>query len=429
MNQKTSMKTYAASVGLIALSASVLSAVESSVLNSQQTTKPWSVSAALRGFYDDNINSSPSGSAQESWGVQISPSINYGFAGERTSVNFGYFLAANWYDSPYSTWSGPWQVTQTIQGALTHTFNPRINVNLQNSFVIGQEPDVLQMANTPLATAQQISGDNIRNYAAATLNFQATSLLGFQFGYGNTIFNYDDSGPGSNSALLDRMENSLHLDSRWTLQPQTIGILGYMYNNVNYTGDEIIGVNLLGPIMSDDRNSNGNTIYAGVEHAFTPDIAGKVNAGAQFYDFYNDPQSDTQTTPYIQGSLTYAYRATSSVQVGLSLMQNPISTVDAQGTSFVLNAESLLVYAAWVHEIMPKLYGNLNGAFQQSKYNGGSVDGDSGFYYRVGVSLAYEFTKHFSANVGYNWDQSDTPEAVNQSYDRNRVFFGVTASY
>lgn len=429
MNQKKSMKTYAASVGLIALSASVLSAVESSVLNSQQTTKPWSVSAALRGFYDDNINSSPNSSAQESWGVQISPSINYGFAGERTSVNFGYFLAANWYDNPYSTWSGPWELTQTIQGALTHTFNPRININLQDSFVIGQEPDVLQVANTPMATSQTINGDNIRNYAAATLNFQATSLLGFQFVYGNSIYNYDDSGPGSNSALLDRMQNTITLDSRWTLQPQTIGILGYSYNNVNYTGDEIIGVNLLGPIMSDDRNSNGNTIYAGVEHAFTPDIAGKVNAGAQFYDFYNDPNADTQTTPYIQGSLTYAYRSTSSVQVGLTLMQSPIDTVDAQGLSYVLNAQSLLVYAAWVHEIMPKLYGNLNGAFQQSKYNGGSVDGDSGFYYRVGVSLAYEFTKHFSANVGYNWDQSDTPSAVNQSYNRNRVYLGVTASY
>jgi len=427
------MKTYAASVGLIALSASVLNAVETSVLNSQQTTKPWSVSAALRGFYDDNINSSPSSSKQDSWGFQISPSINYGFAGERTSVNFGYFLAANWYDSPFSTWQGPWQLTQTIQGALSHTFNPRLNVTLQDSFVIGQEPDVLQVANTPFATAQMISGDNIRNYAAATLNFQATSLLGFQFGYGNSIYNYDDSGPGSNSALLDRMENALHLDSRWTLQPQTVGILGYMYNNVNYTGDSIIGYSSLGPppvaIMSDDRNSNGNTIYAGVEHAFTPDIAGKVNAGAQFYDFYNDPNADTQTTPYVQGSLTYAYRSTSSLQVGLTLMQSPINTVDAQGSSYVLNAESLLVYAAWVHEIMPKLYGNLNGAFQQSKYNGGSVDGDSGYYYRIGASLAYEFTKHLSASVGYNWDNSDTPSAVNQSYNRNRVYLGVTATY
>lgn len=432
------MKTYAASVGLIALSTSILGAVESSVLNSQQATKPWSVSAALRGFYDDNINSSSNGSEQSSAGFQISPTINYGFAGERTSFNFGYLLAANWFDNPFSTWDSPWQLTQTIQAALSHTFNPRVKVTLQDSFVIGQEPDVLQVASTPYATSQYISGDNTRNYALINLNLQATSLLGFQVGYANSLYDYAASGPtvvggqiyASNSAMLDRMENRFQLDSRWTLQPQTIGILGYTYTQIGYTGDEIIGFSLpQGYIMSNNRNSSGNTAYVGVEHTFTPDISGKMNAGAQINDFYNDPNSSTKTTPYVQGSLTYAYRATSSLQAGVTLMQAPIDAFNAQGRSYVLNAQSLVVYGAWIHEIMPKLYSNLNGAFQQSKYNGGSVDGDSGFYYRIGASLTYEFTKYLSANVGYNWDQADTPDQINQSYNRNRVYLGFTVAY
>jgi hypothetical protein len=66
------MKTFAASVGLLAVGASVLSAVENSVLNVDQSTKPWSVSAALRGFYDSNIASTPNGTEQESAGFQIS---------------------------------------------------------------------------------------------------------------------------------------------------------------------------------------------------------------------------------------------------------------------------------------------------------------------------------------------------------------------
>jgi len=426
------MKTFATSVGLLAIGTSVLNAVENKALNSQQTTKPWSVAASLRGFYDSNINSSPDGTEQASSGVQINPTLNYGFVGEQTSVNFGYLLAANWYANPYSNWTSAWRLTQTIEGALSHTFNPRIDVNMQDSFVIGQEPDVLQVANSPLATSQTISGDNIRNYANINLNFQATSLLGFQLGYGNTIYNYDDSGPGSNSALLDRMENVVHLDSRWTLQPQTVGILGYMFSQVGYTGDEILGV-VLSPfriVKSDDRNSRGNTFYVGAEHAFTPDISGKLNAGAQIYDFYNDPTSSTKITPYVQGSLTYMYRRTSSLQAGLSFQQSPIDAYNQQGGSYVLNAESLVFYAAWVHEILPKLHSNVNGSFQQSKYNGGSVDGDSSMYYRVGLSLAYEFAKNMSASVGYNWDQADTPAALAyQSYNRNRVYLGVTAAY
>ncbi|MEI2723435.1 MAG: hypothetical protein V9H26_07790 [Verrucomicrobiota bacterium] len=290
------MKTFAASVGLIALGTSVLSAVESKVLNSEQSSKPWSVSASLRGFYDSNINSSPDGSEQESAGVQISPSINYGIAGEQTSVNLGYYLSANWYDNPYSTWSGPWELTQTMEAALSHTFSPRIDVNMKDSFVIGQEPDVLQAPGGPAANNQYISGSNKRNYANINLNVQATSLLGFQLGYGNILYNYDDSGPGSNSALLDRMENAVHLDSRWTLQPQTIGIVGYMFTQVGYTGDEVIGF-APGPIMSDSRNSRGNTVYVGVEHSFTPDLSGSLKGGVQVYDFYNDPNAEYKNHP------------------------------------------------------------------------------------------------------------------------------------
>ncbi|MBP9901519.1 MAG: outer membrane beta-barrel protein, partial [Verrucomicrobia bacterium] len=242
-------------------------------------------------------------------------------------------------------------------------------------------------------------------------------------------YNYDDSGPGSNSALLDRMENAVHLDSRWTLQPQTIGIVGYMFTQVGYTGDEVIGF-APGPIMSDSRNSRGNTVYVGVEHSFTPDLSGSLKGGVQVYDFYNDPNAETKTTPYVQGSLKYMYRPTSSVQAGVSLMQTPTDAFNAQGNSYVLNAESVVVYGSWVHEILPKLYSNVNGSFQQSKYNGGSVDGENSMYYRVGLSLSYEFTKLMSASVGYNWDQSDTPDALAyQSYNRNRVYIGLTAAY
>ena len=420
------MKTFATSVSLVALGTSVLSAVDTSVLNSQQSSKPWSVSASLRGFYDSNINSSPSGLAQESAGFEISPTLNYGLVGEQTSVNFGYLLSAKWYDNPYSTWSDPWELTQTMEAALSHTFSPRVEVSMKDSFVIGQEPDTLQVANTPFATSQFVSGDNKRNYATITLSLQATSLLGFSLGYGNTIYNYADSGPGSNSAMLDRMENAFHLDSRWNLRPQTIGIIGYMFNYTDYTGNQFLGLPAAPPTpMSDSKNSLGNTVYAGAEHNFTPDISGRLTAGAQFYDYFNQPTTNTKISPYVQGSLRYMYRATSSLEAGVSLMRSPTDAVQGGGNTASLDAESLVVYAAWVHEILPRLFSNVNGSFQQQRFYGGALDGTDGFYYRVGASLAYEFTKHVSASVGYNWDQSTDW----QPYNRNRVYIGLTAAY
>jgi hypothetical protein len=46
----------------------------------------------------------------------------------------------------------------------------------------------------------------------------------------------------------------------------------------------------------------------------------------------------------------------------------------------------------------------------------------------VGLNLQYRFTPNFSAEVGYNYDDlhSDLP---GRTYDRNRIYVGVTGSY
>ena len=52
-------------------------------------------------------------------------------------------------------------------------------------------------------------------------------------------------------------------------------------------------------------------------------------------------------------------------------------------------------------------------------------------FYLVGLNLQYRFTPNFSAEVGYNYDKLDSGVNVIYagSYDRNRVYFGVTGSY
>lgn len=88
------MNKLVVSVGIIALGGSVLHAAETGALNAQQTQKAWSVSASLRGFYDDNFNAQPSATKESSTGLEISPSVNYGVAGEQTSLNVGYDFTA-----------------------------------------------------------------------------------------------------------------------------------------------------------------------------------------------------------------------------------------------------------------------------------------------------------------------------------------------
>ena len=71
------MKRIIASIGLVAVGASSLRAEYAPDLTAGERTKLVTVSGSLRGFYDDNYTTRPSGTnALSSWGIEASPSIS-----------------------------------------------------------------------------------------------------------------------------------------------------------------------------------------------------------------------------------------------------------------------------------------------------------------------------------------------------------------
>lgn len=436
------MKRIAASVGLVALGASGLQAADTANLSSMQMSKPWSVSATLRGFYDDNINTTHN-NKQKAWGYEISPSVNVGIAGEQTSASAGYTYSGKYYDHRPAGSSDKWDHTHTFNAGLSHAFSPRFQLGVRDSFVIGQEPDVLRAGNT-YTTFQRISGDNMRNYGSIVFNAEVTPLLGFEVGYGNSWYDYDNSGATviggviapSYSGLLDRMEHSIHIDSRWHFLPQTTGIFGYQFSQTDYLGDEEIQGAVLGAPgnpTSKIRNSRSHYLYAGVEHSFTPDLSGSVKLGGQYIDFYNDSTFKNDWSPYAQASLRYLYMVESSVEVGIVHQRSASDVVGPSGVQplgdFVHDTSSTTAYGSIRHRIMPKLYGSLMGTFQNSEFNGGTVfDGQADMFYLVGLNFEYRFNPHLSAHVGYNYDRLDS-DLGGRSFTRNRAYIGVTAAY
>lgn len=446
------MNKIVTSVGLLALGASALHAAESSTLNSLQDTKAWSVQATLRGFYDDNANTVPSNTAPpndpvDTFGFEVNPSVRFGMPGEQTSFNLGYQFYGRFYDkNPNPGRADKSDYTHTFDADLAHAFSPRFDVALSESFVIGQEPDRLQDP----AGVQRIDGDNIRNFANIDFNLEATELLSFGFGYGNSLYDYDDDGnrnigffvadgtanPPSLSALLDRIEHNVRLDSFWKLTPKTVGILGYGFSQVNYTGDEtILGFYGAG-VMSDSRDNRIHTLSVGAQHVFTPTFSGSIRVGAQIFDQYGQSSAavttsdNTDVSPYVSSSLTYAFQEATSVDVGFSYSRQAANSAGNTGSDFVRDTQTATLYANLKHQLASKLVGTLNGTLSDSKYNGGGVfyDGKHQLYYRLGLDLAYEFTQNLSGHLGYNYDEVDS-DLVGRSYDRNRIYMGVTAGF
>jgi len=434
------MNKFAASLGLIALGTTALHAVEATALNPMQRSKPWSVAASLRGFYDDNINLSST--KVDSFGYEISPSVDVGLAGEQTSFNLGYQLNARYFETRPTGQLDKWNLTHIFEGMFNHKFSPSVSMSANDSFAIGNEPDTLRTINPsqPNSTFQYLTGNNIINYGAIDFNIEASELLGFNVGYNNGYYNYADDGGGatplqlalnpSTAGLLNRIENRFNIDSQWKLQPETMGIFGYMYGQNLYTGDQPIGIGL----TSSDRDSRSQTFYVGAQHAFAPTVSGLIKVGAQYTDYYGNPATQSEWTPYVVADLKYQYRTTTSMDFGFSYSRSAADLAAfgvATANNLVADTGVILLYGSVSQKLLEDLTLSGRTTVQNGKYNGGGpgVNDETYLFFQLGFDLTYQFTPNFSAHAGYVFDNYSTDVATQVDYNRNRVFIGVTAGY
>jgi hypothetical protein len=410
---------------LVALGASGLQTVQAQGLLGPDDSKPWSVALTLRGFYDDNPSASARGTERESLGYEVSPSFKVGWTLPQSTIVLGYTYSFKQYEERPLFQEDKDTHTHNFNAAFDHRFSERFSMKASDSFVVGQEPDLLR-SGAVQDTFQPIQGDNIRNFGRIVFNGQLTSTFGMQVGYDNAYYNYDDDGPASISSRLDRMEHGIPVEGIFQLQPETQGILGYRYRQVNYDSDEFLDITET--LNSDQRNVRTHTLYAGLNHEFNPGLSGSVRAGAQYADYYEMPDSDGEYSPYAEASLRWTYAEESFLEGGFTYDLSATDLVGDNGTSFTTDSEAAVLYANWTHRLAPKVYGTLMGSFQNSSLQGGSYDDETEQYYSAGLNVEYRFNKNISAHVGYSFDKLES-DVDGRNFDRNRVYMGVTARY
>lgn len=406
------MNKIIASASLVTLGVASLNAAYAPGLTPAQSSKPWNVSAVLRGFWDDNYTTLPAGAEQETFGFEVRPSVGLNLVMDQTTIGLTYTYGLKYYED-----SDEVDHSHDFAARLSHAFSEQTKLDVTDTFSIAQEP---QIDDPVLATPLRSEGDYMRNIARATLNLQTTELLGFELGYANHFYDYDQDGSdlaiGSYSALLDRLEHYFNLDSRWTVSPTTVGIVGYRYSIVDYTSDDLIAPGLTG----DSRDNTSHYAYAGVDQTFNNQLTGELRVGAQFVDY--DSGGD-DTSPYVDASLTYRYLPGSSLQIGARHQHSATDVIsrDQQATS---------LYASINHKITSLLTGTLYGRYQHSEFNGGpaGVDGASDEFYSISAYLSYKLTEFVSLDAGYTFDNLDS-DLNGRSYERNRVYAGVRAAF
>lgn len=424
------MNKFVASAGILAVSAAALQAQPEAGLSRIERSKPWSISASLRGFYDDNYTTSPNAIAPNSFGVEVTPSVSLNLPLEQTFIGVSYIYSMRYYENRSRNSADH---SHQFNAKLGHAFTERYRIDLNESFVVAQEPQIIDpsgIITVPLRT----TGDNIRNTASAEFTAQVAPLLQTQIGYVNNLYDYEQQGVGSRSALLDRMEHLPSVNLRWQVLRQTVAIVGYQFGYTDFTSKDPLyfaffpspGV-FFGPVMPSIRNSRSHYAYVGIDQNFNAQLNASARVGAQYVDHYNVGKTDVN--PYADANVTYNYAPGSFMQAGVRHQRMPTDVTAPLGVAnIVTDQEVTSVYGTLTHQITARLTGTLLGQYQHSAFQGGTVNDQVDNFFVVGLNLAYRIGPHWTAETGYNFDRLDS-DLAGRSYTRNRVYIGVRATY
>ena len=431
------MKRVLTSAGVLALGAASLCALDPEMTR-QASGSPFTFSGTVRGFYDDNINTAPdrSRAKEDSFGFQVVPAVHINLPFEQTFLSLGYIYTLSWYDKR----DPDIDQAHEISAKFRHQFSPRHQISVDDSFVFTSEPTVADRSGGIITTPLRSKGSVYHNYGNVGYNAGLTRTLSLSLGYGNHWYDYTSDGDFSRSALLDRMEHLIRADLQHQFNPKLVGIVGYSFGFTSFEGNDLIFGGQaddpattvdesLPPLKSDSRDSRSHYGYIGADYDITAKLRTSARVGAQFSEYPD--QDESSANPYADISLSYRIRSSTSLEAGVRHARNAtdVAAVDNQGRP-TLDAETTVLYVQLNHQITRQLSGSLIGQYQYSVFNDGINDEESEYLWLFGANLSYSFNRHWSAEVGYNYDQlvSDV-RSGGRSYDRNRVYIGVTARY
>lgn len=426
------MKKIFVSVGLAAGAVGLTSAYAQGL--EVASPKLWNVSATLRGFYDDNYTVGSDRSGSFGWNLSSQLSANLDLA--QTDFGVRYTFGMYYYVKRADQGVTPLDYTHQADVWLDHAFSESLKLNLNDSLVIAQDPQLLNGG-----AIYRVEGNNIVNNFNAKLNKEWTRQFSTSTYYNNRYVNYSADSVvntfGANpslSGLLDRIEQRVGTDLQWEFTPQTMGFVGYAYSWVRYTGNEQIAPALANPpftkFVSADRDYRAHYAYVGVNHVFSANLSANIKGGATFVDMYADPLNPSQSVaPYADMSIVYTYALGSYAQLGYQQDINATSLASRGNTADLTQyQETSVFYFDITHRFSPRLSGTLITQYVLSHFKQGGYSGQPENTANVGVNFNYLINRHFSAEAGYNFDEmfSTVP---GRSNTRNRVYLGVSANY
>ncbi len=355
-------------------------------LGPMQTTKIWSASASLRGFYDDNYTTSPNGDKQGSAGFEVSPSVQFNVPLQQTEIGLKYTYGLYYYQARATDGNDPIDQSHQAELWLDHAFTERVQGTVKDTFIIGFEPTLNTSNGNQPASTFRVDGNYLANNANISLTTDWTREFSTVLNYNNAVYYYqNDNGTPSDPSLagqLNRLAQSVGMDFQWAVDPETVALIGYQFQWTLYTAGEPIAQVITNPgppptgptYFSDDRNNQSHFLYLGFQHSFLPNLNVSAKVGAQDTIYVNNAITPNQLSPYVSASSSYTYAPGSYVQLGFQHIQIASdNTTPGSDGSISQNSQSSVFSASINHQITAKLTGSVVGSIQKHPLLSGSL--------------------------------------------------------
>jgi opacity protein-like surface antigen len=346
------------------------------------------LSTSFTGGYDDNVNSRPTGSP--SWYASPSAVFTYQFGNPRLAMNLiagagiiYYFAHPGGRDFDPNVY---------LRLSLAYKASERLTFHVSAFAAYQAQPDV-----TSALSANRRLGNFFRSEDNISADYRWTPRFSTITSYTFSALEYQNSSSSRN----DRLENHLGEQVRYLLFPTTTATAGYRIGITDY--------------QTTGHNHLNQTLTAGLDQTFGPDLRGTFQGGLQL--------RSGQISPYFDAGLHYTFGSRTQV-----FWTNRYS-IEESGTGAGSGRETFRTNLLLNYRVTARISANLNVSYQ----NGTGGQGASGAedVFDVSPGVRYAITPSLAVNAGYHYtelDRGSKSATASQllGYTRNRYFAGLT---
>ena len=358
--------------------------------------KFYTITASLRGEYDDNIYTTRHNKTG-SFVMEFSPSILVNFNSENSTFSARYTFGLDY----YANRSGqPIDQSHELLLRYTHQFTDRFSLDVRDQFGYFTNPDLLNGVGTPFR-----NGGYFINTATADFEAQWTPVFGTSTNYSNVAILYQDSEIGD---LQNFDENTVTHDFRFAILPKFNFTVGGIFDDTDY--------------FTINRGYTNYTADVGLDWQALPNLSAGVRVGGTLTT--SDTVSDS-VSPY--ASATVEWRLGKRSDFNFSYLHNVVPTdvfnaVGQEADRFTLRFN---------YDLTTRLTAHVEATYTHSDYTSSLLQSGSSFTEEdlgVDTGLDYHLTDNFSFEAGYLLSDISSQEDF-RDYTRNQVYLGVRGTY